>query len=119
MEINGHKLFYGSRLPNQIVRYLHNRYESLERLIEREFPELDVSLTISRQSEAAYFTLRPRGRGGRRNSYKISIRNHGNFARSDYDKAILLSRHEDWDSVKHEVLNLIVAWSDEKVLQPA
>lgn len=106
MWINSYQLENNVRAPFWVVDYLRERFEALERYLERHHEdEFDISLDISAQSEAAYLTIENKETW---ESITVSFRNHDNFADSMYDKAIWLSRYETWTDCKKHFLNEIL-----------
>lgn len=107
MKINGKELKHNERITLSQIEYLEERYQNLVNYLERKFSDLYFSLDTSRQSEAGYINVS----NEKGESITISIRNHSNFAKSDYDKSFFLSEYENWIEIKKEIISYVNEFS--------
>ena len=108
MRIGRYVLKHNERVPFHVLEYLQERYEALERYLEKRLDgKFEVSMDFSRQSESAYLTISEEWEPGKGfcDSFEISFRNHNNYAGSNYDESIILSRFETWTDCKKYFLN--------------
>ena len=105
MRINGKELINNERLTFSQIEYLHKRYENLVNYLENKYPDWTFILDVSRQSEAGYLTLI---NDDKNIAETVSFRNHNNYADSNYDYVIWLSRFENWNKVKKHFLNEVL-----------
>jgi len=104
MKIGVHQLKHNERVEYSVIEYLEERMESLVRTSEKKLgDDYCISLDRSGGSEAFYLSIENEVT---EEMYKVSFRNHGNFADSMYDSAIFFSLYKNWTECKKHFLNV-------------
>lgn len=110
MRVFGHELIHNEHLSEREWIYILGKYKKLNETLEllvNEHRGLDYTFKTSKQSEACYITLTI-DKTHVYDVYEISIRNHSNYANSQYDKAFFMSEYQDWHHLRKCVLEDIV-----------